>query len=100
MVNRDIFVKSIEERTSKATGKVFWTVDTSEGKMSVWDVEIEKEIKKATLPTTLILEVQEKGNFKNIVGITMETSFQRPSYLKPIRTGLANPSARTTFQVP
>jgi len=64
-----VFVKAIEERVS-STGKTFWSLDTNQGKMSIWDSGIATEIKDVGVQREFELNVEEKGNFKNVTGIT------------------------------
>jgi len=69
MVEKNLTVQRIEKRTSKNTGKDFWSAETSEGKMSIFDAEIASKIEAMALPATLNVDMREKGDFKNIVGL-------------------------------
>jgi len=58
----------IEEKISKNKGQKFWTALTDKGPFSVWDEKIAKELSQLG-GHLLEVEMTEKGQFRNIVGI-------------------------------
>lgn len=66
METKAIKIISIEQRKTK-TGKIFWNVETSEGKMSVWDTELAKDITIKCIGKIVEAEIETNGNFKNLM---------------------------------
>ena len=76
MTEQNLHISSIVKKHSEKTGNDYWPVETNQGKMTVWDEVIAEEIEKAGVPNDFNVNVETKGNWKNITSITMSEDGQ------------------------
>ena len=55
-------IKNIVQKNTQ-TGKTYWSLDTSEGKMSLWDAELQKKLSPGMVVDA---EVEEKNGYHNL----------------------------------
>ncbi len=98
MTERTITILSIENRRTKnEANKEYRSVETNDGRMSIWDAVVWEEIEKVTLPANFKVDVIVKGDFKNIRAIIMETDGNAP--LSPEVTTPGQPAQTTRTKV-
>jgi hypothetical protein len=61
----EISIKSIEKKQAK-TGKTYWIVETSEGKMSIWDSLLAKDIEEKCIGKFCDVEIEKTGKYTNL----------------------------------
>lgn len=71
-MSQKVYITHVEEKISGNTGKKYWSLDTDQGKMGIFDSVVADEILKMGFPNEFNLVVQEKGNFKNVTGIELQ----------------------------
>ena len=61
----EIVIKSITKKQSQ-NGKTFWSLETSVGKMSLWDAVLAKDIEEKCIGKFCEVEVEKKGQYTNL----------------------------------
>lgn len=64
----NITITSITKKSS-TSGKTYWQVESSEGKMSVWDKDLAKDIEDKLLGKVVDAEYSTDGKYKNLKAV-------------------------------
>ncbi len=73
MTKQTIQIRSIEQTISPKTGKIYWKVDSVQGKMNLFEELLATKITTKGVPGQFDVDVRETGNWKNITAVFSES---------------------------
>ncbi len=84
MTDKTLHISKIVKKTSDKTGNDYWSLDTNQGKMTVFDNQVIEDLESKEIPGDFRVDVVEKGNFKNIVEVFLDEEVEpKPEVIRP-----------------